>query len=454
MAARPGEEHSDEGSTEGSARAVAFDRLVRIEEEGTFIGIGRSGLDSGGRRQRQTLEYVAGITRWRRRLDFIIAHYYKGPYEDMELGLKVALRIGLYDLLFLDTPPYAAVNEAVELASRRIRRGAGGLVNGVLRSVQRNRDDLPRPHSEDEADDLGVLHSHPTWMVRRWIERYGSEGAEALLRWNNARPVYGVRINTLKIDETAFLHRLDDLAADWTPSSYLAHFLRMGSVQPLLEHGLLQDGSCAVQDESAGLIVHLLDPQPGERMIDLCAAPGGKALYSAQRMRGEGSIAAVDVHRGRLRLVERAARAQGVRIVRAVHADARQLDGTWRAAADRVLIDAPCSGLGVLSKRADLRWRRKPEDLADLSALQDELLDAAAGLVRKGGMVVYGTCTIEPEENEERVEAFLARQASFRLVDAGERLPSRLVTRKGCYAAFPPRDAIDGAFAACFRRVA
>lgn len=452
MIARSSPEHAHDPSLDVGARQAAFERLVRIEAEGSFIGLDEDRSEAGGRLRRQTTEYVAGITRWRRRLDYVIAQYYRGDYEKMELGLKVALRIGLYDILYQDTPPYAAVNEAVTLAKKQVRRGAGGLVNGVLRSVLRDRDDLPAPDSGDEADDLAVVHSHPTWMVRRWVERYGREDAEALLCWNNARPVFGVRINTLKIETSAFIRRLDDLGAEWESSALMPCFIRMPSVQPLLEHGLLQDGLCAVQDESAGLIVALLDPQPGERVVDLCAAPGGKALHSAQRMKDEGTLAAVDIHEGRLRLVEHGARAHGATIVQIVHADARQFDGTWRGAADRVLIDAPCSGLGVLSKRADLRWRRRPEDLDDLTQLQDEILDSGAELVRPGGVLVYGTCTIEPEENEARVEAFLARHPVFSIVDPSDQLPSRVVTAEGYYASFPPRDATDGAFGVCMRK--
>ncbi len=371
----------------------------------------------------------------------------------MELRLKIVLRIGLYDILHLHTPEYAAVNEAVRLAKAQIRPGAAGLVNGILRSIIRERDRLPEPDSGDEADDLAVAHSHPTWMVRRWLDRYGRSDTEALLRWDNARPVYGVRINTLKIDVPTFLRRLDELGVEWETGRHLPNFIRMPSVQPLLEHGWLRDGLCAVQDESAGLIVALLDPQPGERIIDFCAAPGGKSLHAAHRMNNRGVVVAVDVHEGRLRLVSRGAHAQGIDIVETVASDARAFDGAGTGAAVRVLVDAPCSGLGVLSKRADLRWRRTPQDLADLTKLQDEILDAAAEVVRPGGVLVYGTCTIEPEENERRVDAFLERHAGFRLADARDQVPPELVTPEGYYATFPPHHELDGAFGARLERL-
>lgn len=397
------------------------------------------------------MEYVAGVTRWRRRLDFILSAFYRGDYDAMEPTLRQILRIGLYDILFLRTPSYAAVSEAVELAKKRLRRGAGSLVNGVLRSVVRNQDALPAPETGNEGEDLAILHSHPTWMVRRWLDRYGAAETKALLQWNNTRPVYGVRVNTAKISMDAFTAKLDALDIEWENGRYISHFVRIRTLQPLLAAGLVQDGTCSIQDEGAGLLVRLLDPQPGETIVDLCAAPGSKSLYAAQRMNNDGRVLSVDVHEGRLRLVDRAARQQGLGIVETRFADARSLQ-PGDVTADRVLLDAPCSGLGVLAKRADLRWKRTPEDVEDLVRLQDEILEAASQLVRPGGILVYGTCTIEPEENEERIATFLERHAEYSLESAAGFVPEDLVAPSGFYATFPPRDGVDGAFGARLRR--
>ncbi len=444
--------NEDTSSSASAVRREVLQRLLRIEEQGAYVGIGAAGTgeDWGARDERQSMEYVAGVTRWRRRLDFILDHFYRGDLEKMEFALRQILRIGLYDIIFLETPSYAAVSEAVNLAKAEVRRGAGGLVNGILRSVLRHRDALPEPDTGDQADDLGIRHSHPTWMVRRWLERYGSEACERLLEWNNVRPVYAVRANTLRITPDELRERFETLAIPSEPGVFLHDIIRTRTIQPLLRNHLLEDGLCFVQDEAAAMIVRLADPQPHERVLDVCAAPGGKAFLASQLMQDSGQILAVDVHEGRLRMVERGARKLGARSIATVAADMRSFRP--REPFDRVILDAPCSGFGVLSKRADLRWNRRPEDLVELVALQDDLLDASAQCVRAGGILVYGTCTIEPEENEERIRAFLERHDDFVVEDAGRYVPRELVTEEGFYASLPFRDGVDGAFGVRMQR--
>ena len=420
------------------------------------MGLVREGdlaADSDPRVERQATEYVAGVTRWRRYLDFIIRHFYKGPFKKMEPALKQILRLGLYEVLMLDTPPHAALNEAVGLAKRIVRPGAGNLVNGILRSVLRQKEHLPEPNTGDPADDLAIRHSHPTWIVRRWLTRFGPQETEALLRYDNTRPFYGLRPTIFKISRGDFETMLNEEGVGWEPSEYLDDFVRVQRLQPVVRAGWVDEGLCAVQDESAGLVVRLLDPQPGETLLDACAAPGGKALYAAARMRNRGRLIAVDIHPGRLRLAERAAAAQGITILQPHAADLRDfVQRDDHPAADRVLLDAPCSGLGVLAKRADLRWHRTAEEIADLTTLQDQLLDAAARLVRPGGLLVYSTCTIEPEENQQRVEAFLKRHEAFRPVPATGLVPEAVITPEGYLATLPHRHRIDGAFGARLRR--
>ncbi len=438
-----------------ASRREALRQLERIEMDQAFVGLIDQEDESLDRRsQRQVRDYVAGVTRSRRWLDFILSRLYHGAYDDVELRLRQILRLGAYELLFTHTPSHAAIYENVELAKQMIRPGAGRLVNGMLRTLDRDREYIPEPDTGDRSNDLAIRHSHPTWMVRRWLDRYGEADTVDLLEWNNRRPMYSVRINPLSTTRMAFTDQLDALDAVWVDSPYLDDFVRMKRLQPLIKEGLLDEGQCAVQDESAGLIVQLLDPQPGETIIDGCAGPGGKATYAAQRMGGAGRICAIDVNEQRVGLVRDAAAAQGVDDV------IDTWTGELQAApadpdlpqADRVLVDAPCSGLGVLAKRADLRWQRSPEDLDELTALQGELLDAAAALVKPGGLLVYATCTIEPEENEDRVAAFVDEHNDFTVESAEGAVPPDFVTEAGYFVSTPQTHGIDGAFGARLRR--
>jgi 16S rRNA (cytosine967-C5)-methyltransferase len=444
-----------------SPRAAAARRLLRVEEgrahvarlAGPPAGSGQA-AEAEAPDARLISELVAGVTRHRRRLDFVLDRFYRGDPGRLDPLLRQVLRVGLFELLVRKTPPHAAVSEAARAAREVSHPGGVRLVNGLLRAAARAAEGgaLPEPDSGDPADDLAVRESHPTWLVRRWLDRYGEAEALVLLRADNAAPAYSLRVNLLRTTPAALSARLTALGVGWRLSRYLDDFLVVERLQPVLRAGLLEEGVCAVQDEAAGLVVRVLDPQPGERVLDGAAAPGGKAVYAAQRMQDRGEVVAVDLHEARTALVRRAAEAQGVTIVRAVAADLRTFEA--EAPFDRVLLDAPCTGLGVLAKRADLRWNRRPEDFAGLTALQDDLLDAAARHVRPGGLLVYATCTLEPEENAERVAAFLGRHPDFRREPVGDAVPETMRTAGGDYAALPHRHGTDGAYTARLRRAA
>ena len=444
-----------------SARAVALGHLLRVEADGAFVArvAGRADRDAatgGGAApdvSRRASDYVAGVTRQRRWLDFQLSHVVSRPLARLDPPLLQILRLGAYDLLVRKTPPHAAVSEAVDLARAEVNPGAVGLVNGVLRALARRLGDLPTPASGDAADDLAVRQSHPTALVRGWLEAFGEDATRALLDHNNRPPVYGLRVTAAArvgadadAEREAFRVAVGALGASADESRWLPDFVTTQALQPVLRAGWAQEGRCAVQDEAAGLVVRVLDAGPGDRVLDGAAAPGGKAVYAA--LRG-AAVVALDVNPAKTRLVADAARAQGVTTIEAVAGDLREWadpDGADSDGFDAVLLDAPCSGTGVLAKRADLRWNQSPERTASLIRLQDDLLDAAARHVRVGGRLVYATCSVERAENDDRVAAFLARKTGWRVDPVGDRVPAAM-SDGPVYRALPHVTGTDGAFA-------
>ena len=399
-------------------------------------------------------ELVYGAVRWRRRLDWMLGRLLRGKPESLTPWIRLILHMGLYQLAMMDrVPASAATHASVQLARRYGHQGTARLTNAVLRSAVRRRDELERPaRGEDPVTELGVTHSYPPWLASRWIERYGVDSAAALMEAGNRPPPLTIRVN---VSRTAPRELAETLARDGIevkPGRWLDDFLSIrhaGDLRALPSH---ETGLFQAQDESAGLAVRLLGPEPGETVVDLCCAPGGKTTYIAQIVGAGGRVIACDSSPYRLRRVEEHRRRMGLGQVRLVAMDGRSpgLD----VKADRVLVDAPCSGLGTIARRPDLRWRRTAEDIARLCGEQSALLERGAGLVRPGGVLVYSTCTIEPEENEEVVSAFLARHPGFR-PDGPADWPAELdevADGVGRIATLPPVHGVDGSYAARLRK--
>ncbi|XP_039820044.1 probable ribosomal RNA small subunit methyltransferase B isoform X3 [Panicum virgatum] len=449
--------------------AVAAVRLLRIEKGKAFVDLlNEKANDSGDNEMgyvERTLGFstryledwdirlvtviVAGTVRWKRYLDYLIMSLCSEEkvFREMEPLLLQILRIGFFEILKLDVPAYAAVDENVRLAKVALRPGAGNMVNAILRKLL-----LLKIEGDDRAQAraLSIIYSHPVWMVRRWIRLHGKDEALRLMNWNNSDPRFSLRVNTSKGYTRADLVKQLESLQVHHEESVMDEFVRIQEgMQAVLQAGLLKDGMCAVQDESAGLVVSVVDPQPGDTIIDCCAAPGGKTLFMASRLSRQGKIRALDVNKGRLRILMDAAKQHSLDdMITDIHADLRLYAKETTAKYDKVLLDAPCSGLGVLSKRADLRWNRQFEDLEELMCLQDELLDSASTLVKPGGILIYSTCSIDPEENENRITTFVQRHPEFTIQNVCGYVPTEFLTDEGFYSSTPTKHSMDGAFAA------
>jgi 16S rRNA (cytosine967-C5)-methyltransferase len=433
-------------------RVLAVYELNRIEQGGAYSGLSRRYDSTDPRLERRLTDLVSGVTRHRRRLDFLIASFYTGSMDSMDADVRTILRIGIYELLETQTPVHAAVNECVEAGKRIVGRRVGGLINGLLRSVDRKRESLPQPETGDKIVDMAIRHSHPDWMVRRWVSRYGLKDAVHFLEYNNERPIYGLRIRRPDDDETRELLMSSEIEGGQSP--HFVDFVRVQRMQPVFNSGLMEEGRVFVQDEGAGGVIQVLDPQTDEHILDLCAAPGGKAIAMADRVGRGGLITAVDIHPSRLEMLRLEANRLDLTQIETYAMNASDMDFSEEFKMyDRVLVDAPCSGLGVLSKRADLRWRKSEEDIASLAVLQHDLLQSAARHVRPGGILVYSTCTTEPEENEDVATLFLQENPIFVRESVPGSVPPSMVTTEGSYQSIPFRDKIDGAFAVRFKRM-
>lgn len=431
------------------ARRAALDvlRSVRTGELADRALDGR--LDRLPPRDRPwTQELVYGTLRLRGRLDHTLDRLVRRGIDSLEPDVLDVLRLGAYQLLEMGSvPAYAAVSQSVELAKAAGGRGADRLVNGVLQSLARRADEIEFASFEREpAAFLTTWGSHPRWLVERWIARYGADGAGKLVEANNRRPELFVR--PIGLDRAAAVGRLAVAGIDAAPVGFAPDALRIEP--PARATDALEAVPAIVQDPAAGLVVRYAAVPAGARVADLCAAPGGKAIALAE---SAGYVVASDVSRERMRRLEdNVARLGGDLPLGEVVADARR--PPFRDAAfDVVLLDVPCTGTGTFRRHPDARWRVRPGDLDGLVGLQRSLLDAAAGLVAPGGSLVYATCSLEPEENEDQVNAFLERHASFR-PDRAEPadLEPDLVDADGRLRVLPQSHGVDGAFAARLRR--
>ncbi len=434
-----------------TARGTAVKLLSRYENSDSYIDklldaeLRRSELEPADRAL--VTELVNGTVRWQSRLDWVLTGFYHGEYAKCLPLVKNAMRIALYQIMFLSKiPAPAAINESVELVKRIKGDKHAGLVNGVLRNILRNIQTIRYPdRTENEALHLSVHYAHPQWIVKRYLERYGSAGAEELLSANTQRPMLTLRVNTMKttVDEVERLLTEAEIKHEISPihpSSVLITSLRDVRSLPLFQQGFV-----SVQDASASLAVQLADPHPGMLVLDLCAAPGGKAVHAAELMKNQGSVVALEKYESKLRFISENADRSGCSIVSPVHGDARTFES--KNEADLVLVDAPCSGLGTLSKKPDIKWRRDIDDIRKMSVTQREILDHAARLVKVGGAIVYSTCSIEPEENTNIVQWFLEAHPEFVLDRAEDRLPAAVCT-DGMMQTLPHLHRSDGAFAA------
>lgn len=393
---------------------------------------------------------VYGVLQNRALLDFYLGAYCSQKLSRLQPPLADILRIGAYQILFLDkVPDRAAVNESVELAKKNGRGAASGLVNAVLRKLSLNKAQLPAIPERDETQALSIRYSHPKWLVRRLLALLGREEAESFLAADNAVAPLTVQVNTLRTTAAALTARLADAGVTAAAHPWVPDCLELTGSGDLTELDAFREGLFFVQDPAAKLVSLIAAPQKGGRVIDVCAAPGGKSFGAAVAMGDEGEILACDLHENKLKRIEEGAARLGLKSIQTFAANGTVFRPEWADSADTVLVDAPCSGLGIIRKKPDVRYK-SPDDLFTLTVAQAAILENAARYVRPGGVLLYSTCTILPEENGQVVDGFLAGHPDFSRETFA--LPAPVGEQPGELTLWPHRHGTDGFYICRLRR--
>ncbi|MCT6815360.1 16S rRNA (cytosine(967)-C(5))-methyltransferase RsmB [Lysinibacillus fusiformis] len=439
---------------DGNVRDAALSILLAVDKNQAYSNlllnetIKRHKIEAKDRALLTELTY--GTLQHKMTLDYYLEPFIRGSIDHW---VRWLLRISLYQMQYLTRiPAHAAVNEAVEIAKRRGHRGIASTVNGILRSVLRQG--VPAiTDIENPIERLAIETSHPIWLVQRFVDNYGLEVATGMLHENNVPPMQTVRVNTTKVTVEQAIAELEAEGLSAKQSDVIPECLHLTNGQPARTHAF-KEGHITIQDESSMIPANVLNPSPGMRVLDMCAAPGGKTTHLAEIMKNEGSILATDLHPHKLDLIDHNTERLGLDIIETAPIDGRKAPEFLQAESyDAVLVDAPCSGLGVMRRKPDIKYTKREEDLENLQTIQLALLDAATKVLKIEGKLVYSTCTVDIQENEGTVKAFLATHPEMEAIQL-ESLPTKLAEKQanGMLQVFPQDFGSDGFFVAAFRK--
>ena len=369
-------------------------------------------------------ELVYGVLENKMLLDYVINELIPGDVDHVKKSDLTILRMGIYQLAKMDSvPEYAAVNESVQLA-KKFSKGREGFINGVLRSYITKKYTIKLPdRSEDEVKYLSIKYSYAPWIIRLWLETYDVDFVEDLLKAGNETPSVCIRLNWLKIMKPDMIKELEGKGFEVTEGKFASNALHVKG-PGLLETSFYKDGHFSVQDEAAQMVAQMLDPKHGDVVMDMCAAPGGKSLAIAERMNNQGLVIASDVYKRRVEIADREAERLGINIIQTRTWDATRVDSTMIGKADSVLLDVPCSGLGVIRRKPEIKYKDNEAEVELLPAKQLAILRASANYVKPGGVLMYVTCTINPYENERVVADFLRKTNQFSVEESRQFMPN------------------------------
>ena len=442
-----------------NSRKIALDILMDIGLKGLFSNYVIDRYLNGKisvKDKNLVRELVYGVLENRTYLDYIISQASNINIKKIHPKNLEILRMAVYQIAFMDRiPDRAAINEAVNLSKIGGHRGVSGYVNGVLRNISRNKKKFMSIGEKDKDKRLSIRYSHPLWMIRRWIRDYGYEFTEGLCQYNNFRPKLDIRVNTIKTTREKLACNLHKCGYTVYKTRYAEDGLIVERPVDITETSEFKSGHFFIQDESSMLVGQIVNPRENSIVLDLCSAPGGKATHLGQMMNNRGRIVCRDIYDHKLNLVNENANRLGITIIETQNFDALKLDEEWIEKADYCIVDAPCSGLGIIRRRPEIKWNRTEKDIEDLTEIQSNILDNAKRYVKSGGIILYSTCTIGKDENTDIVEDFLYKNPEFELIGFDNLIHSKQnmeTSKNGYIQLFPHIHHTDGFFIAKIRK--
>ena len=432
-----------------NCRKLAVKILNRVLNEGAYSNIILSKelneVDLSDKDKALLTEIVYGVLRRKKTLDIIISNFIK-DIKLMDKDILNILRVAIYQMNFLDKiPSYAACNEAVEEA-KEISEGDSKLVNGILRNFTKNPDDINVPGNK--IDEYAYKFSFEPWMIRLLIKQYGENSAKKIMSGLNQIPKVSIRVNDIKADYDEVYDELEEMGYDIEEGSVCPEAICIKGGKSIENNPLFQEGKITVQDESAMLIAPLLEIEDGMEVLDLCSAPGGKTTHIAEILKNTGKVIALDVHESKLNLIKENCERLGITNVEVGTNDATKLNAALVSSSDRILIDVPCSGLGIIRKKPEIKWNKKRNDLRDIISVQRDIMNNAWQYLKSGGIMLYSTCTLNKEENEENIEWFVNshKDCEVKRIFIGKK--DNLIYNRDGSLTIMPNENMDGFFVA------
>lgn len=442
-----------------STREHIADILTNIEKDQSYMQLVlKTELENFEIKDRAFInEIIYGTIKHRITIDYIIGQFSKTPIKKMKPFIRNIMRMSVYQIMFLDkVPASAAINEAVKIVHRRKMSNLSGFINGVLRNVERNKERIVYPdYEKDPMNHLSVVYSIPEWLVKMWIEDYGVEVTKRICESLNERARVCIRINSLATTKEEVIAELKELGIGIEEGELLPdESMYITGAISIAQIDSFRQGKWAVQDESATLVGHIVDPRAGEVILDMCSAPGGKSTHMAMLMENKGTIVSADIHEHKIEIIQKNAKRLGVGIIEPTLQDGTKLNEKWKQKFDKVLLDAPCSGLGIIKRKPDIRYSKTLEDVKAIAQLQQSLLENAVYYLKEDGILVYSTCTISKQENEGIIK-YALEKLGLELDSIETYVPNVLkpyIEQKGTIQIMPFMAKTDGFFIARFRK--